>query len=1093
MKKAKKLCVAIMALILCAVYIGTPVSLRAAGGSGITVPKFDASSDTNVLEQTVLLDSAGTAKAFDSGMGVNYTDTESRITVRYGFAGLKYGKSYCFSAKAKFQDNKSMTPWNCEQEYNFEGLRFQVATAKKDGVEYKIEVGIRKGLFSLFANAKGADTAFATVFGKNNPYDTENLYSIRYRENNRFDFFQGDTVLFDNYDLTTQGYTDIQPCIGVGGEVCAFSFRDMKLWGDIKVNRKEVPEIPVEAIFDADADINLMEKAVVSNPSNGKVGTLDNCALETDKSYTASGCAEIKGLVYGNSYNFSTKAAFYDNKTTNSNGSEVNWEGLVFRVATVEKDGKTHKVEVRFRKSLVGVFVDNTAYALNSTRGTAYGSENQYTVSYHANGTFSVFQNGIAIYWKYDITKEGYTNVQPTFAFGGEACAFGYQNMKLWGNISLAELPGVPKKPASNGNYGDYMRVSSGSTIKYEDGKIYSTTDETAGRSEFQYLPFGVDDTYVFGFHINTKKAEKAWMGPRILFGKISDGRELALFIMKSSMDVYAGTEKIKSVSFGRNLNQVYRVDLLIEPEAVSVWVDDVLLIDKCKLPKKSEVKTGILFENAIAVMSHIDLYYTDEVEFVAPDIPEPPVLKKLSDGQYNAADWMKVTLNGKKYDGYFGNKLSSNNSSVGNRYLYENLPITDDMSYYYSATYTVTESSAGWKGPRFIFRYDDNNAFYVAILQSSVVILAGADQVASTPLKLQLGKDYDIVMYSTPTEISVWIDDVLIFESVDLTPYITTKLSAKPGIVFEMCQAKLTNLAIYGDKIVFDERYVDPELYYSKYYKMAGVPAMTGLNLFQNITMTDSSKGAIGAEFDAEQNILTTAYTNGSGLVTFTDANGSNNLNGLKNESEYVFAFKYQVDDWEAEDAGKSGFWVTTNASVAPWTKKSNTVRVGFSGDALMLTAYKEDKVITDQQVSMNRVDGKVYDVAIVHGKNWIKLYVDNELKLVSTELPTYNIAFRIYYSNAKSKLSDIKLYEFEDSGLKILETRAEQEVSGGAGNTIYNAKEITFYSRIKTPIAVIAAASVVILLSLAGIIVLVVREGKRRKIKAEMGGEAS
>lgn len=1261
--------------------------------SGISVPEFDADKNENVLKNTVLLDEAGTPVAFNDDMGLTYTKSDATGQVRYGFAGLTYGKEYCFTTKAKFHDNTGDSTWS------HEGLRMQIATAKKDGRLYRIEINIRQSACLLFAvtmdDGEWAEIPFAAIYDQNNPYGTEQTYSIRYREGGTFDFFQNGATRYSNYDIASQGYTEITPCFGIGGEVCAFTYSDMKLWGDVTVNASEVPEIaeepkfdldndtnlfkqisvknpidgkqsvlencaissgdnvtlntmmtvygikfgksynfcthasfadnktpngesgdvnwealvvkvatakkdgktydvelhfrknyalfkagdveltanavfdtgtdydtmatytieyrkdntisafingkniyykydlkddgytdvkpafgfggevcsynytglqlwgdvtfnadlvpavPVEPIFNADTDINLMKTAIVTNPSNGKTKVLDNCELVTAKTYTDSSNATISSLQYGKSYQFSTKAAFYDNKTKNGN-TEVDWEGLVFEVAKADKGKETYSVEVRFRKALVGIFVNNEPYALDYARQTNYGTENQYTVAYHSDGTFSVFQNGIAVYWHYDITDDGFKNVQPSFAFGGEACAYSYKDMKLWGDIYLKEMPTVPQMPSTNGNYGNYMRVPQSSMIKYENGTIYSTSDEIAGRTEFEYLPFGVDDTYVFGFNINTKKADQIWMGPRIPFGVTQDGKELALYIMKESIGVFKGEEAVQTVPFGRELNQVYRVDMLIGPDYISVWVDNVLLIENLRLPKKSDVRTGILFENAIAVMSNISLYYTDPVTFVPPTIPEPPVLKTLQSGQYNAADWMKVSLNGQNYGGYFENKLICNDSSNGYRYLFENLPIKDNMSYYYSATYTVTESSEVWKGPRFIFRQDGANGFYVAVLHDSLIVLAGADQVASSPLKLEFGKSYNIVMYSTPTDISVWIDGELVFESVDLTPYISKKLTADPGLLFELCQAKVTNIALYGDGIEFDENYVDTELYYSKYYKMRGIPEMTGANLFENVTMIDYSGGAIGAEYDSENRVLTTAFPEGSGTVTFQDANGSVNLNGLKNETGYVLAFKYKVDAWDAESLGESGFWVTTNRSAGPWTTLDNNIALGFSGDALMINAKKEGVELTNQSLGMQRTNSKVYDVAIVHGKNWIKLYVDNELQMVSTQLPTYNTEFQMWFSNAQTQISDIKLYEFEDSGLAVLKD-TESTPKTTAGNTIYDAKEHIFSSALKAPVVICLGAAGVMLISAAVLVLVIKKDKKKRKNNDQMGGTIS
>ena len=653
-------------------------------------------------------------------------------------------------------------------------------------------------------------------------------------------------------------------------------------------------------------------------------------------------------------------------------------------------------------------------------------------------------------------------------------------------------FPTIPEKPVGNADYADYMKITKNPKVyTYENGKLSFLSDANAGRVTFKELPFAVNETYVFGFDLKTERADKNWKSARVMLGKVKDGdkeKELMMYFLGDSVGLYKGVDAIWQIPFERELGATYRVDLLIEPNAISVWINKEYIDTISNLPDKTVVTTGIQFEYAKATISNIDLYYTEYVAFTPP---QPLVYKELADGQYNAADWMSVTLKGSTYNGYFGNKLTSNTTSEALKYKFNNMPVTDEMSYYYSATYKITESDANHKGPRFIFRQDGSTELQVAITKNEVVLLLGGKALTGVQFESKVGQSYDIVMYSTPTKISVWIDGRLILEEFDLTSHVSsTPLSAKMGLLFEYCKATVTNIAIYGDEIVFNKDYVDPVLYYDKYYTMDSIPAMRGLNLFQNITMRDQSNGESGAKFDKTTNVLETEYSNGKGSIAFVDANGSSNLNGLKNHTGYVFAFTYEVDEWQAESAGQSEFWVRTNRSAGEWTTKLNGIQIGFSGTALVLQVHEEGKMLMEQVVAFPRKNDTKYDIAIVHGGKWIKLYVDNELKMVSTQLPSYDIDFNFSLNNMKAKFTNFKLYEFEDSGLSILETVKKPEAME-LGNTIVEAAEYTSFSEMTLPALVIVVCSTIASFAILGIVIALLYNAKHRKKESEIGGE--
>lgn len=969
---------------------------------------------------------------------------------------------------------------------SYGSIRFVVGQGNNSAGAMKyIEVCLRPnvgGQSVLFLN--GPDTGEEPVatymlgdFNKLRAY----RYTVEYKQN-KLSFWVDGQLIFNSVAIPLEDVV-MQP--GFYSQNCSGTISDIQIWGDVK--GIACPQ------FDEKTDTNLIPNVNVVDVFANQIYKLSKGKIASNKNTT--GRIDFDGITLKDDYTFYTNAAFYDNKALTAEGTEYNWEGLIFRIAKAQKDGVEYTIEVRIRTNAILVYAVNNDGAETLIQQTAvstsFEKNHAYVIDYHKGGTFDVWKNKASLLYAANIASWGYQKIKPTMGVGSEVCSFSFSEMKLVSETAKLAAK-VPALPAGNGDYADTMQMVTNTIIRYENGAVYSTTDTVAEETEFEYLPFNANDSYVLGFDICVDKAEESWKSPRIIFGTDSNNQKLALFITGDALMIAQGNDIIYHKAFPRELHKTYRVDMLIKPSSVSVWVDDILMINAFKTPTKLTAKTGILFEYAIAKMSNIDMYYSTPVKYVRPSVPETPVLKEIGKDQYNAAEWMQVSLGGKPYSGYFGNQLIVGDNTNGYNYVFENMPITDDMSYYYSATYKVNESSEVWKGPRFVFRYKENLPVYAAITQNDIQIIAGQDVIASAPFKLEIGHTYDIVMYSTPTRITVWINGESIFNNLDLSSISENGLRAQLGLWFEMCMAEVTEIAIYGDKVVFNPDFVDMELYNDKYFRMKGVPGMPegSLNLFQNISMYDASVGALGAAFDSEKNILTTEYTDSTGEVVFTDANGSGNLNGLKNESSYVFSFTHKVDDWKAEKSGDSGAWMILNRSSVPSTSRQNSIGVGVSGDALMLKVYQEGQIIVDQITPFTRNNGQEYEFDIVHGRNWIKLYVDNVLKLVATDLPTYNIEFNIEVYNAKSVFKDFVLYELGNSDLEILPV-AQKQNAILAGKTIYDAKEYMAATRQTMPIILLAVLGVTSLASLAGIVVVLrIYSKKRKQNDVEIGG---
>ena len=989
--------------------------------------------------------------------------------VRGFFGNLNFGKTkhYKYSATVAYTEDTS----------TYGSIRFVAGYGKDSAGRMKyIEVCLRpnvSGQSVLFLNGPDSGENVVATYMQG---DFNKLRAYRYTmeyKNNKLSFWVDGQLTFNSVSVNLDDII-LQP--GFYSQNCRGTISNIQIWGDVK-------GIACPA-FNPNTDTNLIPNVNVVDAFTDKMYKLTAGKIASDKNVT--GRIDFDGITLNGAYTFYTNAAFYNNKNLTEDGMEYNWEGLIFRIAKVEKNGQEYIVEARIRATMVLVYVvgnDGSETLIQQTDvATSFADKYAYVVDYHEDGTFDLWKNKGSVLYGFDITSWGYKNVKPMFGVGCEVCNFAFSEMKLVSkNTELAAK--VPAKPEGNGNYADTMQMVTSTILRYEDGAVYSTTETEATKAEFEYLPFKANDSYVLGFDISVQRAKESWMSPRIIFGTDTDDRDLALFLTGDALMIAQGNDIIHHKAFVREFNKTYRVYMLVTKNTVSVWVDDILMIDNFKLPEKKNAKTGIWFEYAIAKMSNIEMYYTTSVKYVRPDVPEKPILKKVTSDQYNAAEWMQVSLGGTAYSGYFQNRLTAFDNTTGYTYLFKNMPITDDMSYYYSATYKVNESNEIWKGPRFIFRYRENTPVYAAITQTGIQLIVGQDVVASAPYELKLGREYHMVIYSTPTRITLWVDGESVFYDFDLSAYSKSGLRAQLGLWFEMCIAEVTDIAVYGDKIVFDPNLVDLELYNNVYFRMKGVPSMPagGINLFQNISMYDASLGALGAVFDSEANILTTEYADSTGELVFIDANGSGNLNGLKNGSQYVFSFKHKVDDWKAETIGGSGAWIVLNRSSVPSTVNDNSICVGVSGDALMLKVYQEGQVIVDQITPFTRNNGQEYQLDIVHGKNWIKVYVDNVLKLVATNLPTYNIEFNIELYNAKSEFKDFVLYELEESNLEILPLREKQE-AGLAGKTIYEAPEYISSAMRNLPIVPLIVLGIVFVASLSGIVLVLYTCRKKR-----------
>ena len=152
--------------------------------------------------------------------------------------------------------------------------------------------------------------------------------------------------------------------------------------------------------------------------------------------------------------------------------------------------------------------------------------------------------------------------------------------------------------------------------------------------------------------------------------------------------------------------------------------------------------------------------------------------------------------------------------------------------------------------------------------------------------------------------------------------------------------------------------------------------------------------------------------------------------------------------------------------------------------GEAVKIRlAYPVKDVISlcNSRLEKEFVKDRDYRFNVVHGKNWIKLFVDDKLSAVVTDLPEYKVAFDFEMCNTACNISDFELYEFEDTGLEILEKK-EVLSATKAGKSVNESESYNIKADTDFPIIAVVVLGVFLIASVFGG-VLIIKSRKRSK----------
>ena len=345
-------------------------------------------------------------------------------------------------------------------------IRLVLGNCQYENYKKNIEVCLRPtlgGQTVFFLNGNG-EYAVKVGNSQNDIKVGDTFNCLAKYDYGKVSFWVNDILIFDNIALP-YGATDVNLQAGFYSQNCTGTMSNIKIWGDAEVC--VCPEIGdnLNLIYDIaikDKLTNVYKKA--------NDGYLSYSGVSTNRTV-------FYGIEYGDEYSLNTKARFNDNKNLNGS-SEVNWEGLIFNVATATSEGQSYDIELRVRKHIAVVFAveqknnpSEKVIFIQSGKTIEYGNNYNYALKYYKDGTFSLWVNGDSYLNHFDLSKYDYTNTKPCVALGGEVCSYSFEDIKLWGDISVdssafesdAKLNDTdfnldydlsfPEKPEDNKNY----------------------------------------------------------------------------------------------------------------------------------------------------------------------------------------------------------------------------------------------------------------------------------------------------------------------------------------------------------------------------------------------------------------------------------------------------------------------------------------------------------------------------------------------------------------------------------------------------------------------------------------------------------------
>lgn len=94
--------------------------------------------------------------------------------------------------------------------------------SEKDGKTQTIEVRVGSSTIYVYAYVEAGNEKLLQSISIPNAFDETKSYVLDYSKKGVFDFWQNGSRIFNQFDLSAAGFTNIKPALGLGAEVCSF-------------------------------------------------------------------------------------------------------------------------------------------------------------------------------------------------------------------------------------------------------------------------------------------------------------------------------------------------------------------------------------------------------------------------------------------------------------------------------------------------------------------------------------------------------------------------------------------------------------------------------------------------------------------------------------------------------------------------------------------------------------------------------------------------------------------------------------------------------------------------------------------------------
>ena len=454
---------------ICVIFASAPFSI---GAAEATEPA--PGSAENAAEHMTVINN-GTNKTEE--YKVNKTVTVAANT-RGSFDSLYFTRPadtavYYYSANMNILNDTS----------NYGSVRFVLGYGNIGDVKKYIEVCYRPGINQIVAFLNGnGETPLYVGGGYNFAYAQEYRCTAVY-DCGKISFWVNGILVIDNVSLPEE-LTDIVLEPGFYSQNCDGTIKNIYIWGDTESTK--CPTLGENE--------NIIKDVVIHNLATYTYKTAPDGILNFNG--TKINRTDFCGLKYSGGYYINAEARFYDNTYKNGE-NEVDWEGIIFKVATArDANGEEYNIEIRVRRNMTALFaVNNSGEKVITVKcgfNIKFGENHSYTAAYHSDGKLSFWADGVNQLYRYDISEQGYSVIGPAVSLGGEVCSYYFDNIKLWGDIAAEpsdELRALAKAyeaeytyqyseyvsqiPAGNVNYisGAQMRSLSGSA-KFSENRL---------------------------------------------------------------------------------------------------------------------------------------------------------------------------------------------------------------------------------------------------------------------------------------------------------------------------------------------------------------------------------------------------------------------------------------------------------------------------------------------------------------------------------------------------------------------------------------------------------------------------------------------